>query len=371
MENIAENLLITHALTPITLFINLFISYISPLISHILISILTICMSTIIPIIIAAHLNLREKNQYIKIFKKRCPCIENYSNALSIYKQLVFNSIMIFYIGITVAIGIVAGLLHGFQNLINNMEMSDNICILINKYTGISINNVEFGSIFTYINSGFGFLIVLFSFLVYYWIQVFKQKEPSYPLLMEKGLLKDPAKKIYVSYWLFGGLLSGMISLLYFMDYGLLHKYAPIDDNYLLNWASFTNIYANLKIIRAYLSSQISSTDYVILIITSLACIMTLILLALQIRSSSKKYSDKITNFYKHDFPYIVIKTESGEIKGQLIDIENKSLISLRENNILNIVQWKKIVLMVVSHINKNEPNILDDSSINDKRSPK
>jgi hypothetical protein len=32
-----------------------------------------------------------------------------------------------------------------------------------------------------------------------------------------------------------------------------------------------------------------------------------------------------ITNFYKCDFPYIKIKTESGEVKGQLKDIQNKS----------------------------------------------
>jgi len=68
-----------------------------------------------------------------------------------------------------------------------------------------------------------------------------------------------------------------------------------------------------------------------------------------------------IADFYKYDFPYAKIKTESGEIQGQLRDILDKYLVTLSDNDILKIVQWDKIETMEISPKNKKEPYIFND----------
>jgi hypothetical protein len=73
-------------------------------------------------------------------------------------------------------------------------------------------------------------------------------------------------------------------------------------------------------------------------------------------RNFSNNVIKSITDFYNCNFPYVKIKTGNGEIEGQLIDIvQNKSLVTLGDKNILKTAPWDKIETMEVSPITENE----------------
>lgn len=370
MESINETLLyiVLHVVIPTT---TLSISSIVPLISQILNFTITVGVSSV-PLIIVAYLNLsREKNQYVKILNKKCPCIDNFSNVLSDYRMLKFNSLVVFYVGIITAIITIACLLSMFQILIYYGEKSLSVNMFVINLTGTSIQNIDFLTIFTIINSGFLLISGCILSPLGYWIgrPVNKKRVSSFFSLTKSGKIALSAKICYSLYWLFGGIIFGTNFLLYFVDYALLLKHLVIDDNYLFNWMSFTNIYSNFNNFITCIGPEIKNIFFIILtvIFSALLSLLTLKILASQIKSLSNLLINSITEFYKPDFPYIIIKTESGEIKGQLIDIQNKYLISLYENNILKMVPWKKIEIIEVTLINKNEHTILDNISINEK----
>jgi hypothetical protein len=82
------------------------------------------------------------------------------------------------------------------------------------------------------------------------------------------------------------------------------------------------------------------------------------------ISNMSNDAIEAIINFYKFDFPYVKIKTELGEVSGQLNDIQNKFLVTLSEKKVLKIIPWNKVVILEANHINANEHIILDNSSL-------
>lgn len=61
-----------------------------------------------------------------------------------------------------------------------------------------------------------------------------------------------------------------------------------------------------------------------------------------------------LNNFYTNKFPDVLIKSEFGDVKGQLYNFQNKEMIMLNENGVLKAVPWNQIRIIEIK--NKEEP---------------
>ena len=118
----------------------------------------------------------------------------------------------------------------------------------------------------------------------------------------------------------------------------LVLKYSTLSDGFTLNWSMFSYIYENLKIDVPYLEYYVF-----VFLLGALFTVFYMVPICQSISGFSSEVKKLITNFYKCDFPDVKIKTENGEIKGQLKDILNKSMVTLSEDNTLKMIQWDKI----------------------------
>jgi len=53
-------------------------------------------------------------------------------------------------------------------------------------------------------------------------------------------------------------------------------------------------------------------------------------------------------------FPYIRLKTERGEVVGQLNDAKNKSMIILNENGVFKAIPWDQIKTIEIKNTGEN-----------------
>lgn len=67
-----------------------------------------------------------------------------------------------------------------------------------------------------------------------------------------------------------------------------------------------------------------------------------------------KKVIKPILNYHESNFPYIKIKTVSGDIEGQLNEIQDKSTIALIKEGKLNFVSWDKIIAIEIRSSNEH-----------------
>lgn len=191
---------------------------------------------------------------------------------------------------------------------------------------------------------------LLFFVICVWWNNSTILKKLSTPLLTETGLIRPSAYLVFLSYWSLIGIIFAANFLVYLLLYGNLLKASEIYDNFLSNSMNFTDIYslfeANVPYLVYYIAVHLSG------LLISFALISGLYFSA---RIFYEKLIESTTQFYKNDFSYIKVKTECGDIEGQLSEIQNKSFLILSEKEVLNIIRWDKIKIMKVSHIIKND----------------
>ena len=66
-------------------------------------------------------------------------------------------------------------------------------------------------------------------------------------------------------------------------------------------------------------------------------------------------FNQLITDFYIADFPQIRIKTDGGEVIGQLNDAQNELMIILNENGIFKSMPWDQIKTMEIKNTEKDK----------------
>lgn len=319
----------------------------SKILSQLVISIIPLIITGLIQVILKVYLSLREKNRYIKLLKANFPSVEKYLDRVKLYKIITVHcSSYVYFI-----VGILAGFLIELI-LIQVIAKTFDYTLDIN-YIGnllnLSSDVVMLNAVaFFYSCSNSGILIVLLIFIS--WCKYLRSKKLFIPEIGEYGEVKSSF--VYLSFWVFIGTVFGLYIAMFFYFTATLNHLSIIDNNLSFNRARFDLIYTHL------LYPGVHVIAYILGFSVSLAFIVVSYFFAKWFNESVIR---SITNFYKYDFPYVKIKTETGEIKGQFRGILDKYLVTLSENNILKIVQWDKIETMEISPKNKKEHYVFNE----------
>jgi len=322
------------------------------ILSQLVIPIFLVIITGFIQTIIKIYLSLREKNKYIKLLKDNFPSVKEFQDDVKLYKiSTVYCFSYLYFIG-GVAGGFLIELIFG--KVITNIFDYVLDINYIGKFLTLSSNMVLL-NVIALICSCFNIAIFIMIFIFILWIKYLKSKKLLIPKIDKYGIVETSSRFVYLSFWVFIGIVFGLNLAIFFYLTGILYNLSIIDNNLSFNRARFDFIYTNLLYpgfhVIAYILGFLGSLT---LIVISYYC--------------AKLFNEEVTmsliNFYKYDFPYIKIKTEVGEVKGQLRDIRNKSLVTLINKRELKIVAWDKIQIMEASNPNKNEQFIFDNDSI-------
>lgn len=293
----------------------------------------------------------KEKTEYIKILKADFPLIKAFLNRIKTYTIAKYAlSGGVFYVAFLFGLVVEYLLAIIIVKVLGNIVSIDYIA----TFFYLSPNNED--SIMLALNaitlysSCLNVSFLLFFVICVWWNNSTILKKFSTPLLTETGLIRPSAYLVFLSYWSLIGIIFAANFLVYLLLYGNLLKASEIYDNFLSNSMNFTDIYslfeANVPYLVCYIAVHLSG------LLISFALISGLYFSA---RIFYEKLIESTTQFYKNDFPYIKVKTECGDIEGQLSEIQNKSFLILSEKEVLNIIRWDKIKIMKVSHIIKND----------------
>jgi len=300
------------------------------ILSQLVIPFFLVIITGLIPTIIKIYLSAREKNQYIKLLEADFPIVEKFLGAVGFYKifPVYFLSYWLFFggvvIGFIIEIIFVQAIIYIFSHIIN-IHYIENV---LNLSSGVVLLN---GVALCYSCSFF--ISILFVILIFYlWYKFLKLKKLFIPKINKDGMVEISSWFVSPSFWVFIGIVFGLNIIIFLYDQHTNVLYPGFDVIvYMLGF-----LVSFILIVRLYYFAKFFNDDV--------------------IRS--------ILNVYKYGFPYIKIKTESGEVEGQLRDIINKSLVTLSDKNELKIVPWDKIQTMEASNPNKNGQLIFDSDSI-------
>lgn len=232
--------------------------------------------------------------------------------------------------------------LHGFNKLFPFLFYYNqyNNTILITK-------NIDF----LYLVASFNVFSVIISLLISILMLFFISKHYNEPQYKENFILTKWSRFFYHSYSFLIGILIGINFWILYFTIGALANFHSINQSFSFSITCFSDIWTNLKI-------QIPTIDVYFIILMYLLGIFIsfrgIILLYQMIKSFSNNFKQKVTNFYIDKLPYILIKTECGDIHGQVTDIQNKSLITLSEDGVFKAVPWDQIKIMEVKKLEEN-----------------
>jgi len=209
-------------------------------------------------------------------------------------------------------------------------------------------------------------LSFLFTLLVWIFIsRLINSRNIKNSKLAEDGKIKLSTFIVYIYSWLLIGIILGANINHYVVLIDFFRNVLAIDH------FNFPNSWSRDSLIKAckFINARIQNLGLYVIFQMIVAVFSYVFILVFMYENSEFSASImKLTkNFYKCDFPYMKIKTESGEVKGQLSDIRNKSLVTLSEKNVFGVVPWDKIEIMEVYTPFKNEYFVFDNDSKNKK----
>ena len=259
-------------------------------------------IGSIITLFIAAYLNNlnkknldeQDKNRHLSILR-RCSSVKDGFAKISIFRNDIYSRYYWLLTGII--IGLVA---------LNIFEWGwDKI------FTSISHEIPPvFSSIFVYFFS----IFLTFGLPKLYESRFLQNKTSSSQ--PRKFLINPELKKVLYMYYFSAGTIIGINCAVVLQLY---NKYLDI----LFLYAYFYLLGISMSIIyQYYLKKNISRLYF--------------------------KCIKKIMDFYRDNFPYVTIKTPSGEVNGKLWDVLNKDVIVLKESKTLKAVPWNKIDVIEV-----------------------
>jgi len=319
------------------------------ILSQLLIPIIIVIVTGFIQVIFKVYLSLREKNKYIKLLKANFSAVEEFLNTVKVYKitTVYCSSYVYFIVGVLAGFLIELILVQVIANIFDYTLDINYIGNLLDLSSDIVILNVV---VLIYSCSNIGILIVLLIFIS--WCKYLRSKKLFIPKIGKYGEVKSSF--VYLSFWVFIGVVFGLYIAMFFYITATLNNLSVIDNNLSFNRARFDLVYTHL------LSPRIHVIAYILGFSISIALMVASYFFAKWFNESVIR---SITDFYKYDFPYVNIKTETGEIKGQFRGILDKYIVTLNENNTLKIVQWDKIETMEISPKNKRDPYIFNEIS--------
>lgn len=319
-------------------------SNIFQLLSPIILTLISTILTIILPIIIVRYYSLRDKNQYIKLLKINFPLIKTLKFKIIDYKIVNIFGLLCYF-----ALGIVFGLLIGVY--------TGNILIRVINFIlpnfDNNINAIMILGLLLHIS-----LVFIIVFMTY-WFKLFNAK---FQMLKRANISSISLFSYHHSFflWTYTGLIIGANVIIYLFLYSILYTILlskQVTFSFTLTFleGAYTAISSRIPYLGIY------GSLYLVCLLMSLSL---LFVIWYEINSNSEKAIESICNLYKCDFPYVKIKTDSGEVKGQLRDIYNKSLVTLSEDGLLKIVPLDKIEIMEVRHPKKDEYIVFDNNFI-------
>lgn len=310
------------------------------------------------PSIILTHFNRiysrrQEKTKYLNFIKNNSESVNSFISKISTYES--YTSAKYFFL----FEGILIGMLYSFKIISYIVSISD---ILVNSflikmfpyiilyilptYNNTTDQNVNFLVFVSYFNN----LNIAFLGVIFIWSLFLELKDYDFPKITENMSLTKWSMLVYYSYWFLMGILMGInIFILFFTIFAILN-FAPEGQNFPISMTHFSSILTNLKIqmptekgshiIRSYLFSFV--------VAFGAFCILYRCIIGFPIY-----FQKLIKDFYMPKFPRLLIKTESGDIFGQLCDFQNKSVLMLNENKVFKAVPWDQI--RAIEMTNKEE----------------
>lgn len=232
--------------------------------------------------------------------------------------------------------------LHGFNKLFPFL-------FYYNQYNSIILitKNIDF----LYLVASSNIFSVIVSLLISILMLFFISKRYNEPQFKESFILTKWSRYFYHFYSFLIGILIGINFWILFFTIGALANFHSTNQSFSFSFTCFSDIWANLKI-------QIPTVDAYFVILMYLLGIFisfrSIILLYQMIISFSINFKQRVTEFYIDKLPYILIKTEFGDLSGQVTDIQNKLLITLSEGGVLKAIPWEQIKIMEIKKPEKN-----------------
>ncbi|WP_410509898.1 hypothetical protein RSJ42_07150 [Methanosarcina hadiensis] len=317
------------------------------ILSQLLIPIIVVIVTGFVQVIFKTYLSLREKNKYIELLKANFPSVEEFLDRIKTYKIITvyFSSYVYFIVGVLAGFLIELILVPVIAYIFEYILDINYIGNLLDLSSDVVILNVV-ALIYSCSNSGI--LIALLFFIS--WCKYLGSKRLFTPKISEYGEVETSF--VYQSFWVFIGTVFGLYIAMFVYFTATLYNLSIIDNNLSFNRVRFDLIYTHL------LYPGVHVIAYMLGFSVGLVLIVASYFFAKWFNESVIR---SITNLYKYDFPYVKIKTENGEVKGQFRGILDKYLVTLSENNILKIVRWDKIETMEIIPRNKKEPYIFNE----------
>lgn len=193
------------------------------------------------------------------------------------------------------------------------------IVVIIELITAeLTISDSENISVFIYV---IDILIVIILFRIYH--SYLKSKNLLKPQFSEELRIKKQSRNIFYGYYLLVGTIVG------------------------INIGALTQIYSHI-LTSTSLSSNIWFYVYLLMGITT--SVIFLLRLKEIISSIYFESVKKIMDSHRYHFPHVTIKTQSGTVSGQLVDVLNKNTITLNGDSKLKTILWSKIEVMEIKN---------------------
>lgn len=209
---------------------------------------------------------------------------------------------------------------------------------------------------FLYLVASFNIFSVIISGIISILMLFFISKHYNEPQFKESFILTKWSRFFYHSYSFLIGVLIGINFWILVFTIGALANFHSVDQKFSFGFSCFIDIWTNLKIQIPTYGAYLIILMYLLGIFIS---VRGIILLYQTITSFSFNFKKKVKDFYIDKLPYIRIKTEFGDFSGQLNDIQNKSLLTLSEGEVLKAVPWDQIkVIEIKKSEDGSKPNI-------------
>jgi hypothetical protein len=332
-------------------------SFYPDILSKIIIGFLLTVFTSIINAFRIYYSSLHGKYRYVNILRTRFPRIDEF--LVIIRRHKINKQVFVLYylfVGFIFGVYLMKEIVTIITYVFNLVHIFDYLNYIPYLHSFDSLNIVMI------IVSLLNITLLFIAFFYFKWDNLVKVRHLSTPKITKYNILAPLPILVFMIYWIFIGIIFGVNFFIYLILCNAYIISSRSAEKISLNLALFGDVYKyfgeNVQNLNIHGFMYLGGMLLSFYLIANSYTKITLF---------NKDTLRAISNFYYYDFPYVKIKTDSGESKGQLRDILNKSLVTLNEKNILTIIPWDKIETMEASQPNRNEYIVFDNDYVKDK----
>lgn len=297
------------------------------------------------------HLIKQEKNKYLNFIRSNSQPVDDFLQKIALYKAYTGAKYFLLIEGFLFAIILSSKIIdyvRSISSILGNTflnEIFPNLILYMNQTYDNPIDlYVDFFVLVSYLN----YLSVAFTIFVFIWILFLESKDYALPKLAKNKSITPWSIVIYYNYWVFLGAIIGIDIVIIFFTLYAIYFFGPDDKNFSISYISNTITNISMKIPTEKTIDIIAPYAYGLV-----ASVGTLLINIHYIKIFPIFFKALIYEFYSLKFPYILIKSGSGKVSGQLYDFLDDDILMLNENKVLKAVPWSQIRTMEIK--NKEE----------------